>query len=281
MSEGSLARANVHGETPACRKIFAPTRKGQSRSFARYVRLRRGRPRRDLVVGRAGRLVLGRYAIRREVPGRYAVAAGAQRSRRLAGFGILVALIAARQPPVALGELGRQLDVRGRDRRRAPRPLPPSHRACTRATSPPVPRARSPAASRRPPMRSSPSRTCWCGTCFRPAWRRSAPIGFVATVSWGMAASLVVVAGLVVVVMFRRAAAGRPLHHEFANRAAAVDGEMTDVVGNMAIVKAFGGLLARASALRCQGRAGDGAPAGEACSTSSGCASCTRSSRWR
>ena len=52
-----------------------------------------------------------------------------------------------------------------------------------------------------------------------------------------------VVAGLVVFIMFRRAAAGQPLHHEFANRAAAVDGEMTDVVGNMAIVKAFGGLL--------------------------------------
>ena len=68
-------------------------------------------------------------------------------------------------------------------------------------------------------------------------------IAFVATVSWGMAASLCVVAGLVVVVMFRRAAAGKPLHHEFANRAAAVDGEMTDVVGNMAIVKSFGGLL--------------------------------------
>ena len=68
-------------------------------------------------------------------------------------------------------------------------------------------------------------------------------IAFVATVSWGMAASLVVVGGLVVFIMFRCAAAGKPLHHEFANRAAAVDGEMTDVVGNMTIVKAFGGLL--------------------------------------
>jgi ATP-binding cassette subfamily B protein len=68
-------------------------------------------------------------------------------------------------------------------------------------------------------------------------------IAFVATVSWAMAVSLVVVAGLVVFIMFRRAAAGRPLHHEFASRAAAVDGEMTDVVGNMAIVRAFGGLL--------------------------------------
>jgi ATP-binding cassette subfamily B protein len=68
-------------------------------------------------------------------------------------------------------------------------------------------------------------------------------IAFVATVSWEMAGGLVVVAGLVVVIMFRRAAAGRPLHHKFAKRAAAVDGEMTDVVGNMAIVKAFGGLM--------------------------------------
>jgi ATP-binding cassette subfamily B protein len=67
-------------------------------------------------------------------------------------------------------------------------------------------------------------------------------IAFVATVSWAMTAVLVVVAGAVVVVLFRRAAAGRPLHHRFAARAAAVDGEMTDVVGNMGIVTAFGGL---------------------------------------
>jgi ATP-binding cassette subfamily B protein len=57
-----------------------------------------------------------------------------------------------------------------------------------------------------------------------------------------MAASLVVVAGLVVAVMVWRAAAGKPLHHEFANQAAVVDGEMADVVGNMTIVKSFGGL---------------------------------------
>jgi ATP-binding cassette, subfamily B, bacterial len=68
-------------------------------------------------------------------------------------------------------------------------------------------------------------------------------IAFVATVSWSMAAGLIAVAGVVMVVMYRRAAAGEPLHHEFANRAAAVDGEMTDVVGNMALVKSFGGLV--------------------------------------
>jgi len=66
-------------------------------------------------------------------------------------------------------------------------------------------------------------------------------IALVGTVSLGMAASLIVVAALVVAAMFLWAAAGKPLHHEFACRAAAVDGELTDVVGNMAMVKAFGG----------------------------------------
>ena len=67
-------------------------------------------------------------------------------------------------------------------------------------------------------------------------------IAFVAFVSGGMALTLALVGAVVVVVMFRFAAAGKPLHHAFADRAAAVDGEMTDVVGNMTIVRAFGGL---------------------------------------
>ena len=67
-------------------------------------------------------------------------------------------------------------------------------------------------------------------------------IALVGTVSPAMAASLVVVAALVIGAMFLWAAAGKPLHHEFASRAAAVDGELTDVVGNMAMVKAFGGI---------------------------------------
>jgi ATP-binding cassette, subfamily B, bacterial len=67
-------------------------------------------------------------------------------------------------------------------------------------------------------------------------------IAWVATVSAPMAAGLIAVAGVLVIVMFRLAAAGRPLHHDFANKAAAVDGEMVDVVGNMPLVRAFGGL---------------------------------------
>src|SRR5262249_39336809 len=64
---------------------------------------------------------------------------------------------------------------------------------------------------------------------------------FVATVSVSMAATLFVLGGIVVCVMFRLAAAGRPLHHDFADRAAAVDGEMVDIIGNMPLVRAFHG----------------------------------------
>jgi len=68
-------------------------------------------------------------------------------------------------------------------------------------------------------------------------------IAFVLTVSAPMAAALVVVAVIVVVAMFRLAAAGKPLHHDFADKAAAVDGEMVDVIGNMPVVRAFGGIM--------------------------------------
>jgi ATP-binding cassette, subfamily B, bacterial len=68
-----------------------------------------------------------------------------------------------------------------------------------------------------------------------------AAIALVFTVSVPMALGLSVLSGAMVVVMFRMAAAGRPLHHDFASKAAAVDGEMTDIVGNMPLVRAFGG----------------------------------------
>jgi ATP-binding cassette, subfamily B, bacterial len=70
-----------------------------------------------------------------------------------------------------------------------------------------------------------------------------AAIALVCTVSLPMAGGLALVAGVMVCVMFRLAANGRPLHHDFAGKAAAVDGEMTDVVSNMPLVRAFGGLM--------------------------------------
>jgi ATP-binding cassette, subfamily B, bacterial len=68
-----------------------------------------------------------------------------------------------------------------------------------------------------------------------------AAIGFLTAVSLPMAAVLVVASTVVVVAMFHFAAAGRPLHHDFARKAARVDGEMVDVIGNMSLVRAFGG----------------------------------------
>jgi ATP-binding cassette subfamily B protein len=68
-----------------------------------------------------------------------------------------------------------------------------------------------------------------------------AAIALVCTISVQMGVGLAVVAGIMVVLMFRLAAAGRPLHYDFASKAASVDGEMMDVVGNMSLVRAFSG----------------------------------------
>src|SRR5882762_7496014 len=67
-------------------------------------------------------------------------------------------------------------------------------------------------------------------------------ITLIGTVSLPMAAGMIVIASVVVVGMFRIAAAGKPLHDDFADKAAAVDGEMVDVINNMPLVRAFCGL---------------------------------------
>jgi ATP-binding cassette subfamily B protein len=64
----------------------------------------------------------------------------------------------------------------------------------------------------------------------------------IGTVSVAMSAGLIVIAGVMVVAMFHLAAAGRPLHDDFADKAAAVDGEMVDVINNLPLVRAFCGL---------------------------------------
>src|SRR3974390_1402506 len=74
-------------------------------------------------------------------------------------------------------------------------------------------------------------------------------IAFLALVRTTLAAVLPAPATILVLAMFRLAAAGRPLHHEFADKAAAVDGEMIDVVGNMPLVWAFCGIAREHSRL--------------------------------
>ena len=75
-----------------------------------------------------------------------------------------------------------------------------------------------------------------------PCMATIAAIALIGTVSLPMAAGLIVIAGAMVVAMFRLAAAGKPLHDDFADKAAAVDGEMVDVINNMPLVRAFCGL---------------------------------------
>jgi ATP-binding cassette subfamily B protein len=69
-----------------------------------------------------------------------------------------------------------------------------------------------------------------------------AAIAFVQTISVAMAAGLALVGGITAAAMFYLAAAGRPLHHDFAHKTAAVDGEMVDVITNMPLVRAFCGM---------------------------------------
>src|SRR5882757_1803769 len=69
-----------------------------------------------------------------------------------------------------------------------------------------------------------------------------AAITLIGTVSLPMAGALILIAGGMVIAMFRLAAAGKPLHDDFADKAAAVDGEMIDVINNMPLVRAFCGL---------------------------------------
>jgi ATP-binding cassette subfamily B protein len=64
----------------------------------------------------------------------------------------------------------------------------------------------------------------------------------VATVSAPMALVLMPITAAMVVALFRLAAAGQSLHHDFADKAAAVDGEMVDVISNMPLVWSFCGL---------------------------------------
>ena len=75
-----------------------------------------------------------------------------------------------------------------------------------------------------------------------PCMATIAAIALIGTVSLPMAAGLIVIAGAMVFAMFRLAAAGKPLHDDFADKAAAVDGEMVDVINNMPLVRAFCGL---------------------------------------
>ncbi|WP_246797202.1 ABC transporter ATP-binding protein [Burkholderia perseverans] len=55
-----------------------------------------------------------------------------------------------------------------------------------------------------------------------------------------MALGLFTCSAVLAIVLFKLAGRGSARHHAFATKAAAVDGELVDVIGNMAMVRAFG-----------------------------------------
>ena len=68
-------------------------------------------------------------------------------------------------------------------------------------------------------------------------------IAVMLTVSPLMALVLVAVSALLAAVLSVLAKNGRPLHHQYAADAAAVDGELVDVINNMPLVRAFGATM--------------------------------------
>ena len=65
-------------------------------------------------------------------------------------------------------------------------------------------------------------------------------IVMIVTVNPIMALSLMLCSAILSVVLFKLAGRGSSRHHQFAAKAAAVDGELVDVIGNMGLVRAFG-----------------------------------------
>jgi ATP-binding cassette, subfamily B, bacterial len=73
-------------------------------------------------------------------------------------------------------------------------------------------------------------------------------------INWQITATLFVIVSILGVVIARRAARGNHLHARFAGRAAMVTGDLTDVVSNMGLVRAFG--AARRERERLSGKIG-------------------------
>lgn len=68
-------------------------------------------------------------------------------------------------------------------------------------------------------------------------------IGMLASVDPVMALVLIAVSACLALVIVQIAARGGPLHHAYAAEAAAVDGELVDIINNMPLVRAFGATI--------------------------------------
>lgn len=73
-----------------------------------------------------------------------------------------------------------------------------------------------------------------------PAAAVVSSIGVLGLVNWRMSSALAIVAVLIGAVVWRLAARSRHLHDRVADRATNVTGDLTDIVTNMGLVRAFG-----------------------------------------
>lgn len=77
-------------------------------------------------------------------------------------------------------------------------------------------------------------------TTIPPGMAVLSSIALLSTINWQMTAVLFVIVAILAAIIAKLAASGHDLHARFAGRAAAVSGDITDVVSNMSLVRAFG-----------------------------------------
>jgi ATP-binding cassette, subfamily B, bacterial len=77
-------------------------------------------------------------------------------------------------------------------------------------------------------------------TTIPPAAAVIASIGVLSVINWKMTLVLLVIVSILGSIIARLAASGNYLHERFAGRAAAVSGDLTDIVSNIGLVRAFG-----------------------------------------
>lgn len=80
-------------------------------------------------------------------------------------------------------------------------------------------------------------------TTIPPAAACIAAVCVLGTIDWKMTLVLVAIVSILAAIIARLAAGGHHLHARFAGRAAAVSGDLTDVVSNIGLVRAFGATL--------------------------------------
>jgi ATP-binding cassette subfamily B protein len=77
-------------------------------------------------------------------------------------------------------------------------------------------------------------------TTIPPAAAVLSSIVVLGIISWQITATLFVIVSILAIIIARLAAKGHHLHARFAGRAAAVSGDITDVISNMSLVRTFG-----------------------------------------